>query len=300
MRKIIALDTALLARTPLPPLAADGDKNERGQVLALAGGRAVPGAALLVGRAALRAGAGKVQLGATSDTAIPLGLAMPEARIHSVPATRAGEMARTVSEDVRKAATTSDAVVLGPGMIDEEEAGALALDLLGAKPRAVVLDAGALTGLRAHRPAFAIGEHVVITPHAGELAKLTEWDAQTIKIAPALHAAKAAQAFGAVVILKGAVTHIAACKGPIFRLQNACAGLGTSGSGDVLAGLIGGFMARGADPLTAASWAVSVHARAGRILAERIGEAGFLAREIADAIPEALNDLQHHVLALSL
>lgn len=287
MTDIIEIDAALLERMPLPALDTTGDKNERGQLLIIAGGRSVPGAPVLVGRAGLRAGAGKLQLAATNEGVIALGLAMPEARILPVSAKSSGEIEPIIGDDIRQAVQTCDALVLGPGMIDERAAGLLALELLSIKPRRLVLDAGALTGLQSHRPPLMSAE-IVLTPHAGELAKLTGWDIDAIKDAPALYVERAARAFGGIVALKGTPTHIAALGHPTFALNAACPGLATSGSGDVLSGLIGGLLARGADGLTAAIWGVSVHARAGDLLSARVGKIGFLAREIVDTIPEAL------------
>jgi ADP-dependent NAD(P)H-hydrate dehydratase len=291
MSKIVDVDAALLARMSLPEIDADGDKNARGSLLVVGGGRAVPGAALLTGRAGLRAGAGKLQIATSAELVSALGVAMPEARIHGLATTSAGELARDGVQGLCTALEEIDAIVLGPGMIDEAEAGAVAHDLLGAVTCTLVLDAGALTGLSRHRQLGALGEHVVMTPHAGELAALTGWDVEEIKSEPVRCAERAVAMFEAVLVLKGAVTHIASPHHPTLRLAGACPGLATSGSGDVLAGLIGGLLARGADCLTAAVWSACAHARAGQILTERIGETGFLAREIANAIPEALMHL---------
>ena len=101
----------------------------------------------------------------------------------------------------------------------------------------------------------------------------------------------AAERFGVVVALKGAESWIATPDGALLRYDGGDVGLATSGSGDTLAGVVSGFAARGADALTAAAWGVFVHGAAGRVLARRMGRVGFLARELLDEIPPAVERL---------
>ncbi len=107
---------------------------------------------------------------------------------------------------------------------------------------------------------------------------------------PARHARVAAERFGVVVALKGEQTYVATPDGDLYRNDRGDIGLATSGSGDVLAGIIGGLIARGAVPVRAAIWGVALHARAGTRLAQRIG-LGFLARELPSEIPPLLREL---------
>jgi ADP-dependent NAD(P)H-hydrate dehydratase len=292
MSEIVDIDEALLARMPLPEVDPEGDKKERGSLLVIAGGAAVPGAAILSGVAGLRAGAGRLALAVPDLLAIAIGLQVPEARIHALPATHAGEAAASAPDDLREACRTSDAVVIGPGMIDEVAAAALALDVAAERPKAIVIDAGALTGLAAKRTDLRLDDTPsILTPHAGELATLMDWPVERIEAAPHTAAKETADAFGATIILKGATTHIATPDGKLLRLRVACPGLATSGSGDVLAGLIGGLLAQGASPLTSAVWGVYVHAHVGQRLSTEIGPVGFLAREMADAIAASMRNL---------
>jgi NAD(P)H-hydrate repair Nnr-like enzyme with NAD(P)H-hydrate dehydratase domain len=106
---------------------------------------------------------------------------------------------------------------------------------------------------------------------------------------PVAAARRAAEAFGATVALKGAQTVIAAPDGSVLRYTRGGVGLGTSGSGDVLAGIVVGLLARGADPLRAAAWGVFLHGEAGNALARRHGAVGFLARELAAEVPRILH-----------
>ena len=101
-------------------------------------------------------------------------------------------------------------------------------------------------------------------------------------------ALEAAAAYSAIVALKGATTFIATPSGDLYRYEGGDVGLATSGSGDTLAGIVAGLLARGADPLTAAAWGVYLHGEAGNVLAKRVGRIGYLARELLDEIPMLL------------
>jgi hydroxyethylthiazole kinase-like uncharacterized protein yjeF len=271
---IEVLDEALLKRLPLPA-PQGGDKDERGRVLAIAGSSEVPGAAILTGVAALRAGAGKLQVACEGGLVTALGVAIPEARVFAI------RQARVI-----EALGRCDAAVIGPGLIDETAASDLARTIAaapGAQP--LVIDAAALCELG------TVARPLVLTPHAGEMAKLAGAEKDEVEADPAAFALKTARKLGAVVALKGAVTHLAAQDGRILRHDGGSIGLATSGSGDVLAGIVAGLLARGAEPLAAAAWAVVVHARAGAALSARIGAVGLLARELLDEIPGTLRRL---------
>jgi NAD(P)H-hydrate repair Nnr-like enzyme with NAD(P)H-hydrate dehydratase domain len=135
---------------------------------------------------------------------------------------------------------------------------------------------------------FRFNVPVLITPHAGEMAHLTGMDKDEILAGPDRVALDAAQRWNAVVALKGARTVIAAPGGERWQHEGGNIGLATSGSGDVLAGIIAGLAARGAELTQAVSWGVSLHARAGERLAGRFGKLGYLARELPDEIPALL------------
>jgi len=150
----------------------------------------------------------------------------------------------------------------------------------------LVIDAGGLhffSGRRALPPAGR--GSTIITPHPGEMASLWEIERADVVAHPLEVARAAAARIGAVVVLKGPCTYIAAPNGEAFHNTAGNIGLGTSGSGDVLSGIITGLAARGAEPLRAAAWGVYLHAKAGEVLAREVGTLGFLAREILREIP---------------
>lgn len=286
------VDNVVLGNHPLPQVGAEANKNDRGEVLVIAGGADVPGAPILTGLAALRVGAGKLALAAPGALAGPLGIAVPEAKIIRVGDMHTDEFYNTL-ESLSDAAEKAAALVIGPGMADKWLAREWALTLQQVMPSpAIVIDAAALTGLDPTHDKMAANARAVVTPHHGELASLFDVDIEAIDAEPETWAARAAECLDAVAVVKGAETFIAEPGARIWRHQVAAPGLGTSGSGDLLAGVIGGLLARGADGATAALWGVAIHARAGVRLGARLGLIGYLARDVSDELTVSLQDLQ--------
>lgn len=281
------LTAALLRRWPLPSSPDGGGKEERGRALVVGGQRALAGAVRLAGEAALRAGAGKLQLAVAAGAAPALAIAVPEARVLALPESSDGSIA-SGGRHLRAAAARADALVLGPGMESSAAMRALALRLLPCPGGPVVLDAGAID-LRLLRAWHRLRDRpaAIVTPHHGEMAALLGCDAADVAAHAARMAAGFARDWNLVVVLKDADTWIADPSGGLWLHRNGPPGLGTSGSGDVLAGLIGGLCARGASPAQAACWGVWLHARAAAQLPGG-GAAGFLAREIATGVPDLL------------
>ncbi|WAW94359.1 NAD(P)H-hydrate dehydratase [Xanthomonas citri pv. malvacearum] len=282
--RVRMLTAAALRAMPLP--APGGDKEQRGRVLIVGGSMRVPGAVLLAGEAALRTGAGKLQIATAASVAPGMALAVPEALVLGLAQNGQGEIARG-HRALDGAMAACDAAVIGPGMASSATTTAMVRRAAEQAVCTLVLDAGALSrGLRA-----AIGRPFVLTPHAGEMATLAGDDKAAVEAAPGAYALKFAQKLRSVVIVKGPDSFIAGPDGVVWMHRGGASGLGTSGSGDVLAGLIAGFAARGCDALTAALWGVFVHAVAGRQLARRIGPVGFLARELGLEVPGILDRL---------
>lgn len=280
------LGPRVLRAWPLPDPFVTQGKQDRGTVLVVGGSREVPGAAMLSGEAALRAGAGRLQVATAAAVSLHLAVAMPEALVMAVPTAGNGEMTR-LGAGLRRAAAQADAIVLGPGMDASPATTRFAARLINEAGGTVVVDAGALAASLQHKGKAAL----VATPHAGEMAALLGIGANEVKAhAPALAREMAAR-HGFTWVLKGAVTYIAAPDGRLWTNVDGGPGLGTSGSGDVLSGVIAGLAARGASPEQAAAWGVFLHARAGAALARRQGTLGFLAREISAEIPRLMRDL---------
>ncbi|RLK26040.1 hydroxyethylthiazole kinase-like uncharacterized protein yjeF [Micromonospora sp. M71_S20] len=262
-----------------------GGKEARGTVLVVGGSRFTPGAVLLAGVAALRAGAGVLQLAAAESTAAALSIQVPEALVVGLPETTEGAVAGRPGELLGDLVAEADVVAVGPGLKDIDETGRLlrlVLDAAGPET-SLVLDAYAL-GALSHAPDLLVGSGrpVVLTPNLTEARHLLDREPGDDLDA---EATELARRYDAVVSLYG---HIATPDGRSWREESGDAGLGTSGSGDVRAGLLAGLLSRGAEPAQAACWGAFAHAVSGQRLVPRFGRIGFLARELLDEIPHTL------------
>lgn len=288
------IDRSLLRRWPLPAPPSDVDKNGRGRVLLLAGSRGLPGAALLAGVAALRAGCGKLCVATAAGVEREIALALPEARVVGLAENGHGGLAPGGAAALRELAEQADALLAGPGLQDEDALGRLLEALMPQLPPSlpVVLDALAIAV--APRLAGAAAPRL-LTPHAGEMARLSGQAEDAVRADPARCARDAARRLDAAVLLKGAQSHLALPDGRAWRHdgpRGGLPGLATSGSGDVLAGVIAGLAARGAPPEQAAAWGVALHAGAAQRLAARMGSLGYLARELPGEVPAMMHRLR--------
>ena len=275
------LDRSALKAHPLPPVI-DGDKETKGRILVVAGSREVPGAALLAATAAMRAGAGKLRIATVESIAVELGIAMPEAMVVGLPEDDEGGFARAAVKRLAEQASEVDAVIAGPGMAPNESSANVAEALLASDAR-ITLDAALL---RALQPLdHERRDTPILLPHSGELASLLDCNEDRIEREPVGCGRRAAELYRSLVLVKGVTSHVVTPEGHVWTYDGGAPGLGVSGSGDVLAGIVGGLLARGAEPLNALLWAVWLHGEAGAALAKQVGPIGFLAREIADEVP---------------
>ncbi len=272
------LTPRLLRDWPLP--VPDGGKHARGSVLVVGGAPATVGAVLLAGVAALRAGAGVLRMAVAGSRAAALGVAVPEAAVYGLPERDGTIDGRRAADRLGAMVEGARVVLLGPGLDDVDETGAL-LRAVGTGT-ALVLDAYGLAALaREPRPPAGV---LVLTPNVREGGVLLGRDVDDL----ADDAAEIARRYHAVTSLYG---HVAGPDGTAWREDGGDTGLGTSGSGDVLAGVVAGLLARGAEPAQAACWGTYVHAAAGQRLSGRVGRLGFLARDLADEVPGVLAEL---------
>ena len=275
-----------LRKHPLPANGGGQGKEDRGQALVVGGSTFVPGAIRLTGEAVLRAGAGKVQLGTVEATGAALGIAFPEAAIIRLPSSD-GEISLEAIDVLGDACADCDAMILGPGMLEHQNTPQLVSALLHHNRHSPSLvDAGAMTALR--KADLSVPGPLVLTPHHGELATMLTAEKRQIEATPAQSAKEAAARFQSVVALKSAETFIASPDGRLVRYVSPSLGLGTAGSGDVLAGIIGGLLARGVGPFEATAWGVWLHGEAGRAASAHRGLIGYLARELLEEVPKLL------------
>lgn len=282
---------SLLREWPLP--APGQDKYSRGSVLVVGGARATPGAALLAGASALRAGAGKLTLAVAESVAVQLGVALPECGAVGLPETAGGSV-RAELDRMSSYLDRADTVLVGPGLDDPD----LARDLLEAMlHREASLDSGPDGGSAVVLDAYALGALVpledrldpwrgrlILTPNPTEAGILLGRDVDDLE----KDLAEISARFDAVVSCQGLITQPPGLQpdGPdLWKITTGYGGLGTSGSGDVLAGAIAGLRARGTTGAQAACWGTHLHAAAADRLASRLGPLGFLARELADELP---------------
>ncbi|MBB2986796.1 NAD(P)H-hydrate dehydratase [Terracoccus luteus] len=277
---------ATLSRRPLPEIG--GGKENKGRLLVVGGARQTPGAVLLATQAALRVGAGKVQLATAAPNASALACALPEAYVEGLPVHESGDLDPSAAGLVREMADGVDVVLLGPGLGDPEVTAALLSQVVPHLDCTVVVDALATAHLTGDLGALRhLDGRAVLTPNLGELAATLQADEDQVQDDPAAAVDRLARESGAVVVSGAVPTYVVRWPSARWRVDLSPAGLGTAGSGDVKAGAVAGLLARGADPEQAAVWGVHLHARAGARLT-RGGAVGFTARELADELRPAL------------
>lgn len=303
----VQITPSLLRDWPLP--SAGADKYSRGAVLVIGGARRTPGATLLAGTAALRAGAGRLTLAVPESVAVQLAVTLPEAGVIGLRESAGGSLGSDGLEALFEDFDAADAVLIGPGLDDIDGTDALLRELLrhdaarapdpddDSGPAAIVLDAyalGCLPKLLDDLDPWA--GRLILTPNPTEAAILLDRDTE-LGDAEALAAAvvEIAAKYQAVVSCQGLIARPPGGDAPEgaerWQITTGYGGLGTSGSGDILAGAIVGLRARGTTDAQAACWGTHLHAAAGDRLASRLGSLGFLARELADELPPLMMEL---------
>jgi hydroxyethylthiazole kinase-like uncharacterized protein yjeF len=237
----------------------------------------------------MRSGAGKLQIATVASAAPRLALAMPEAMVVGLAEARDGGFAPSTVKQAVELAEEADAIVAGPGMGTNKAADKLAA-LLPRTGTPLVLDAALLHALPARaRDARRSDRPPVLLPHHGEMASLLGYEEADVAADPLGCGHACADRYDAVTLVKGVQSYVLAPDGRAWLYRGGAPGLGVSGSGDVLAGIVGGLLARGAEPLAACLWGVLLHGEAGARLAKKIGPLGYLAREIPAEIPALLS-----------
>lgn len=305
---------SLLRAWPLP--SAGEDKYSRGAVMVIGGARGTPGAALLAGTAALRAGAGRLTMAVAESVAMQLAVTLPEAGVTGLPESAQGSVLGSGLEPILADLRSADAILVGPGLDDIDRTEELLRALLemdsdGVAGRGmetgdatIILDAYALGCLpRLEDRLDPWRGRLILTPNPTEAGILLGRDvdkleADVLDIAERYQAVVSCQGFvarppsgGSSGGASGGSSGGAAEDPELWEITTGFGGLGTSGSGDVLAGAIAGLRARGTSDAQAACWGTHLHAAAADRLASRLGPLGFLARELADELPALMVEL---------
>ena len=268
----------------LPPRSRAGSKFTSGVVAIAGGARGLTGAPAMAALSAMRAGAGYVQVAVPASVEPSLELRLLEAMTRGLPEEDGAHTGEGVS-DVEALAERAGCIVLGPGLGRSDGAVEFARGVASSVEVPLLIDAdglnahaGALESLRDRRAP------TVLTPHAGELARLLGTDSGMVEARRLDSARTAAEQSGAVVLLKGDDTLVVPPDGPVAVSPGGTPALATAGTGDVLSGMIGALLAKGLGPLEAAACGVLAHVRAGRIAAERHGADHTIAGDVIEAV----------------
>jgi hydroxyethylthiazole kinase-like uncharacterized protein yjeF len=281
----VTLDAAALRQWPLPRL--DGDKHARGTALIVGGGRQTPGAVLLAAEAALRMGAGKVQIATTASTARHVAVALPEGYVEGLPEAEGGDLLPSAAQRIRELASAADAVLLGPGMSDPLASSLLLGEVVPDLDCVLVLDALATAYLTPDlRRVTQLSGRVVLTPNISELAATLQTGEGHVTDNPERATRTLARETGATVLSGDETSYVATPDGRCWATTAGPPGLATAGSGDVKAGAVLALGARGAPVEQAAAWGAHCHGVAGERLGMRAP--GFLARDVVRELPAAL------------
>jgi hydroxyethylthiazole kinase-like uncharacterized protein yjeF len=279
----------------LPDRPPDAHKGTFGTVLAVAGSLGFTGAAYLCSTAAARAGAGLVRLVVAQGIYPVLATKCTEVMATPVPEVAPGAVGLSAQAEIMGHLQASSVGLVGPGLGRDRSTWRLVLDLVAGAPQPLVLDADALNALAEDRPALsqvARRGPRVLTPHPGEMARLVGRQTAQVQAERRDLAMAAARGWGAVVVLKGSHSVVAAPDGRLSEDPHEVPALATGGTGDVLAGVIAGLVAQGSEPFEAAATGVYVHAEAGRRIAGRQGDSGLLASDLLSEIPLVMRALR--------
>jgi NAD(P)H-hydrate epimerase len=272
----------------IPRRGRESTKFAAGSVLVCGGSTGLTGAPCMASEAAMRAGAGYVT--ALIPASLNIVFEQRLLEVMTVPLPDAeGALEPAAAEAVLERAERADALVLGPGLGRRQASFELARELARQVELPLLLDADGLNAHAGRLPALAERPApTVITPHAGELARLLDSDSGAVGARRLDSARRAAAAARAIVVLKGDDTLVAEPDGRVGVSRGGAAALATAGTGDVLSGVIAAYLGKRMDPFHAACAGVYVHAAAGRLAAQRLGPEGVIARDVIEALPAAL------------
>ena len=281
------LDLTYAARL-LPQRPDDGHKGTFGHALIIAGSRGFTGAAKLAAESACRSGAGLVTVATPETQQAVVAAGLLEAMSIGLPATPDDTIATEALELALETAAERDAVGIGPGLSQSPATIDFVRAFVAACPKPIVIDADGLNALAGKTELLqATNERAVVTPHPGEMARISGFLTEEIQSNRLASASAFAKSHRCVVVLKGRHTVIAGPGGEELVNTTGNAGLATGGTGDVLTGLIAGLLAQGCNAFDAAALGVFVHGLAGDIAADAMTQRGMIASDVCDCIPDA-------------
>lgn len=272
----------------------DAHKGTTGKVTVIAGSQGLTGAAALTSMAASRTGAGLVTLGTAESLNDIMEAKLTEVMTRPLPETVGRTIGRKALPYIEEMALKSDVLAIGPGLGRQDETMALVRETIMKAECPLVIDADALNALVGHTEILNQAKALpILTPHPGEMARLTGLSVKDVSKDCVTTARHAAGLWGAVVVLKGARTIIAYPDGEVYINTNGNPGMATGGTGDVLTGVIAGLIAQGVTTHAAAIAGVHIHGLAGDIAAATRGTIGLVAGDVVEALPAAILGIQN-------
>ena len=279
------------ASSLLPPRPETGHKGSFGRILVVAGSRGMSGAALLSGLSALRCGAGLVELAAPRAVVNAAAAGAPELITRELPAEE-GRLTTESCSEILEAADKADVLLLGPGIGRSEELEKLIFRLLSSLEIPLVLDADGLNNISSPELLKDFPGELVVTPHPGEMARLTDLSIKEVLAGRLTLAPDYARENSLSLVLKGADSLIALPEGELFVNPTGSEAMATAGSGDVLAGVIAALISQGLPAERAACLGTYLHGRAGEMAGEDLSNYSVIAGDILEYLPEAFISLE--------
>ena len=286
-------------RSLLPKRYPNSHKGKYGKVFCLAGSVGMTGAASLTALSSLRSGCGLVYLGLPESLNDIVEEKLTEVITKPLPETEGRSIALSALEEILSLLKQSDIFALGPGLSTHPETRSLLRRLIERIAIPTVIDADGLNNLSFDLTPLTMRKDqrdptpFVLTPHPGEMSRLMDLPMEEVLRNRVEVARKASREFQSILVLKDAPTVIADPSGEVFINPTGNSGMSTAGSGDVLTGMIAGFLAQGLSPLDSARLGVFLHGLAGDIASEEKTEYGLIASDIMDAIPDAIKRLKN-------
>jgi NAD(P)H-hydrate epimerase len=278
------------------PRRRESHKGDYGRLLVVAGSPGLTGAACLAASAALRAGAGLVTVAVPRSLNPIFEVKLTEAMTMPLPETGAATLGEEAGEEILRAADRFDIVAIGPGISRNPETARMVRRLIAEMRKPMLIDADGLTAVAEDTSVLTkAGAPLILTPHPGEMARLLTCGSADVLADRFVIASSFAREHGVILVLKAALTVVAAPDGRICVNTRGNAGMATGGSGDVLSGVIASFWGQGMAPHDAARAGVFVHGDAGDRAAMRLGERSLIPSDIIDCLPEATDYLVRRI-----
>lgn len=292
MKKADEVSIKEYVKCSIKPRSLDSHKGNYGRVFIVAGSKGMEGAGLLAAKAALRSGAGIVELAVPQGAFNAVRGVVPEVITRGLQDDGEGRLASKSSNEIISGIQEASTLLMGPGIRTTSEVKEAVFDTIINCNKPAIFDADALNAI-SEEPAILLQrpEATIITPHPGEMARLMNVSTQQVQENRLEAAESFAQKYKVIVVLKGYRTIIASPWGETRINPTGNSGMGTAGSGDVLGGVIASFLAQGMNPMEAAVCGVYIHGAAGDRAAEKYGQWGMVASDIIKYIPHTIMDI---------